>query len=36
MVVPATAEEVAAVVLAAREAGVAVVPRGAGTGLAGG
>ncbi len=36
VVVPGTAEEVAAVVRAAREAGVAVVPRGAGTGLAGG
>lgn len=34
--VPGTAEQVAEVVRAAREAGVAVVPRGAGTGLAGG
>lgn len=36
VVVPGTADEVAAVVRAARDAGVAVVPRGAGTGLAGG
>jgi len=36
VVVPATAEEVAQVVRAARDAGVAIVPRGAGTGLAGG
>lgn len=36
VVVPGTAEEVAAVVRAAKEAGVAVLPRGAGTGLAGG
>ncbi len=36
VVVPATTEEVAEVVIAARDAGVAVVPRGAGTGLAGG
>jgi glycolate oxidase len=36
VVVPATAEEVAAVVRAASDAGVAVVARGAGTGLAGG
>lgn len=36
VVVPGTAEEVAAVVRAARDAGVAVLPRGAGTGLAGG
>jgi glycolate oxidase len=36
VVVPTDAEEVAAVVRAAAEAGVAVVPRGAGTGLAGG
>ncbi len=36
VVVPGTAEEVSAVVLAARDAGVSVVPRGAGTGLAGG
>lgn len=33
---PGTAEEVGEVVRAARDAGVAVVPRGAGTGLAGG
>ena len=33
---PATTEEVAAVVLAAREAGVPIVPRGSGTGLSGG
>lgn len=36
VVVPGTAEEVAEVVRAARDARVAVVPRGAGTGLAGG
>ncbi|OGO68447.1 MAG: hypothetical protein A3H36_03380 [Chloroflexi bacterium RIFCSPLOWO2_02_FULL_71_16] len=36
VVVPGTAEEVAGVVRAARDAGVGVVPRGAGTGLAGG
>lgn len=36
VVVPGTALEVAAVVRAAVEAGVAVLPRGAGTGLAGG
>lgn len=36
VVVPGSAEEVAEVVRAARDAGVAVVPRGAGTGLAGG
>lgn len=36
VVVPGTAVEVAAVVRAARDAGVAVLPRGAGTGLAGG
>lgn len=36
VVVPGSADEVAAVVRAAREAGVAIVPRGAGTGLAGG
>jgi glycolate oxidase len=36
VVVPGTAEEVGEVVRAARDAGVAVVPRGAGTGLAGG
>jgi glycolate oxidase len=34
--VPGTAEEVAAVVRVAHEAGVAIVPRGAGTGLSGG
>jgi len=34
--VPGTTEEVAAVVRAAHDAGVAVVPRGAGTGLSGG
>ena len=34
--VPGTADEVAAVVRAAHEAGVAIVPRGAGTGLSGG
>src|SRR3989454_2341256 len=34
--VPGTAEETAAVVRAAPEAGVAIVPRGAGTGLSGG
>jgi glycolate oxidase len=34
--VPGTVEEVAAVVRAAHEAGVAIVPRGAGTGLSGG
>jgi glycolate oxidase len=34
--VPGTADEVAAVVRAANEAGVAIVPRGAGTGLSGG
>ena len=33
---PATADEVASVVRAAREAGVSIVPRGAGTGLSGG
>jgi len=33
---PGTAEEVAAVVSAARDAGAAIVPRGAGTGLSGG
>ncbi|MBI2772923.1 MAG: FAD-binding protein [Chloroflexi bacterium] len=36
VVVPGTAEEVAEVVRAAREAGLPVVPRGAGTGLSGG
>ena len=36
VVVPATADEVSAVVRAARDAGVPIVPRGAGTGLAGG
>ena len=36
VVVPATTEEVAAVVRLAHAAGVALVPRGAGTGLAGG
>ena len=36
VVVPGTAEEVADVIRAAREAGVSIVPRGAGTGLAGG
>ncbi len=36
VVVPGTAAEVSAVVRAARDAGVAIVPRGAGTGLAGG
>ncbi|MBI2323670.1 MAG: FAD-binding protein [Chloroflexi bacterium] len=36
VVVPGSADEVGAVVRAARDAGVAVVPRGAGTGLAGG
>src|SRR5213593_4292620 len=36
VVVPGTAEEVAEVVRAARDAGAAIVPRGAGTGLAGG
>lgn len=36
VVVPASATEIAQVVNAAREAGVAVVPRGAGTGLSGG
>jgi glycolate oxidase len=35
-VVPGTAEEVAAVVRAAHDAGTAIVPRGAGTGLSGG
>src|SRR5256885_2549241 len=34
--VPGTAEEVAAAVRAAREAGASIVPRGAGTGLSGG
>ncbi|MDQ2913839.1 MAG: FAD-binding oxidoreductase, partial [Chloroflexota bacterium] len=34
--VPGTADEVAAVVRAARDAGAAIVPRGAGTGLSGG
>ncbi len=36
VVLPATTEEVAAVVRLAREAGVALVPRGSGTGLSGG
>ncbi|HLQ05329.1 MAG TPA: FAD-linked oxidase C-terminal domain-containing protein [Verrucomicrobiae bacterium] len=36
VVVPATADEIARCVQAARRAGVAVVPRGAGTGLSGG
>ncbi len=36
VVVPASAEEVAACVRAARHAGAAIVPRGAGTGLSGG
>lgn len=36
VVVPGTAEEVAGIVRAARDAGVAIVPRGAGTGLTGG
>jgi glycolate oxidase len=36
VVLPANAEEVAAVVKAAKHAGVAVIPRGSGTGLAGG
>jgi glycolate oxidase subunit GlcD len=36
VVLPATTEEVAAVVRACREAGVCFVPRGAGTGLSGG
>ena len=36
VVVPGTADEVAAVVRAARASGVSIVPRGAGTGLSGG
>src|SRR5258706_7485105 len=36
VVLPASVEEVSAVVLAARQANVPIVPRGSGTGLAGG